>query len=96
MRLGDHRTAAAYLQAAVDGTARLPREAVAWRIRLAQNQIQANDIAGGCVVLVKDFDAITTVASTRLRTAVGRIVEDLRPYSTIREAGELLGMWMAR
>jgi hypothetical protein len=96
MRLGDYRTATTYLHAAINGTAPYPRERTAWQIRLGQNLIQAGVIADGCVVLTDTFAEIRSVASTRLQTALGEIVDRLRSYSAVPEAREFLGMWMAR
>lgn len=96
MRLGDYQEAATYLRAAIDGTAAYPRERIAWQIRLAQNFIQAGKLADGCDLLTSNFEDITNVASTRLQTALSEIVDELRPYSSVAEAREFLGMWMAR
>lgn len=96
MRLGNHQPATAYLQAAIDGTAVYPRERTAWQIRLAQNFIRASDVAEGCVVLTDNFEDIAKVASTRLQRTLHEIADDLRPYSSVPEARDFLGMWTAR
>ncbi|WP_306359803.1 helix-turn-helix domain-containing protein [Nocardia sp. CC227C] len=96
MRLNDHQTAAAYLNAAIAGSAGFAREQAAWRIRLAQNHVQAGQLTDACTVLTRHFDAVTTVASTRLRTAMENIVESLRPQAAAPEVGEFLGRWMDR
>jgi len=96
MRIADHRTATAYLQSAISGTTAYPRERTAWQIRQAQNLVQADAIADGCAVLTENFADIHAVASTRLQTALGEIVDRLRAYSSVPEARTFLGMWMAR
>ncbi|MEV2226276.1 helix-turn-helix transcriptional regulator [Nocardia vinacea] len=96
MRLGNHQSATTYLQAAIDGTAVYPRERTAWQIRLAQNFIRATDVAEGCVVLTDNFEDIAKVASTRLQRTLHEIADDLRPYSSVPEARDFLGMWTAR
>ncbi|MEU6827046.1 hypothetical protein ABZ894_00180 [Nocardia beijingensis] len=95
MRLADHRTAATDLQSAIDGTAAYPRERTAWQIRLAQNMVQAEAIAEGCALLTDNFADIRAVASTRLETALDKIVDRLRSYPAVPEARAFLAMWMA-
>ncbi|MGV9925492.1 helix-turn-helix domain-containing protein [Nocardia rhamnosiphila] len=96
MRIGSHREATTYLRAAIEGSAAYPRETIAWQIRLAQNHVQSGSIADGCVLLTDHFDAVSSVASTRLQAALQGIVSAVRPHSGVREARELLGMWTAR
>ncbi|WP_405137658.1 helix-turn-helix domain-containing protein [Nocardia sp. NBC_01388] len=96
MSLGEHRGAATYIRAAIDGAAAYPRERTAWQIRLAQNSIQAAEIADGCDILSNHFEAMTKVASARLRAALSGIVDELRLYSSVPEAENFLGMWIAR
>ncbi|MER7454431.1 helix-turn-helix transcriptional regulator [Nocardia beijingensis] len=95
VRLGDHQTAGTYLQCAVDGTAGYPRERAAWQIRQAQNSIRSGAIADGCGTLTANFDGLRAVASTRLQTALGEIVDKLRSYSSVPEARTFLEKWMA-
>ncbi|MGK8487844.1 helix-turn-helix domain-containing protein [Nocardia asiatica] len=95
MRLGDHETATTYLRSAINGTAAYPRERTAWQIRLAENMIQAEVIDDCCTLLTDNFAHMRAVASTRLRSALGAIVDQLRSYSTVPEARAFLGMWMA-
>ncbi|MGK8521514.1 helix-turn-helix domain-containing protein [Nocardia asteroides] len=95
MRLGDHQTAAAYLQSAIKGMATYPRERNAWQIRLAQNLIAAGAISEGCFTLAGNFDDIRAVASTRLHTALDEIIGRLRSYASVPEARALLEAWMA-
>ncbi|MBF6169553.1 helix-turn-helix transcriptional regulator [Streptomyces gardneri] len=91
MRIGDHRTATAYLQTAVDGTNAWPRENIGWRIKLAENFIQAGKISEGCRVLIDHFDQISNLTSTRLQSTLHGIVEDIRPYAGVPEVREFLG-----
>ncbi|MGY2024706.1 helix-turn-helix domain-containing protein [Nocardia gipuzkoensis] len=95
MRLGDHQTATTYLRSAINGTAAYPRERTAWQIRLAENMVQAQVIGDGCTLLTENFAQIRAVASTRLQSALGKIIDQLRSYSTVPEARSFLGMWMA-
>ncbi|WP_433598740.1 helix-turn-helix domain-containing protein [Nocardia sp. CA-135953] len=92
MRIGDHRTATGYLQAAVDGTASWPRENVGWRIKLAENFIQAGEISEGCQLLTDHFDQINSLASTRLQATLDGIVKDIRPHTAVPEVREFLGL----
>ncbi|MFD4407837.1 helix-turn-helix domain-containing protein [Nocardia sp. NPDC058499] len=96
MRIGSHRESAAYLRAAIAGTATYPRETAAWRIRLAESYLQSGSIADACVLLTDHFEAASAVASTRLQAALQGIVSAVRPHSAVREVRELLGMWTAR
>ncbi|MBF6172102.1 helix-turn-helix domain-containing protein [Nocardia blacklockiae] len=90
MRIGDHRTATAYLQEAVDGTASWPRENVGWRIKLAENNIQAGDISAGCQLLTDHFAQINSMTSTRLQATIESIVQDVRSYPAVPEVREFL------
>lgn len=83
------------LQCAVNGTAGYPRERAAWQIRQAQNSIRSGAIAEGCDTLTANFDGLRAVASTRLQTALGEIVDKLRSYSSVPEARTFLEKWMA-
>ncbi|RDI55458.1 hypothetical protein DFR68_101291 [Nocardia mexicana] len=94
-RLGDYQEAAAYLRAAVSGAVQYPREQAAWQIRLAENMVQAGAIADGCAALLDNFDNISTVASARLQAALTGIADGLRPYASVSEAREFLGLWTA-
>ncbi|WP_433724592.1 helix-turn-helix domain-containing protein [Nocardia sp. CA-129566] len=96
MRIGDHRTATAYLQEAVDGTMSWPRENVGWRIKLAENQIQGGGIADGCQILIDHFDQINSVTSTRLQSTIDSVVQDIRPHAAVPEVREFLGLVASR
>ncbi|MEV4238947.1 helix-turn-helix transcriptional regulator [Nocardia sp. NPDC049737] len=96
MRIGDHRTATAYLQEAVDGTTSWPRENVGWRIKLAENHIQGGEIADGCQILIDHFDQINSVASTRLQSTIDSVVQEIHPHATVPEVRELLGLAASR
>ncbi|MFC9998212.1 helix-turn-helix domain-containing protein [Nocardia sp. NPDC127526] len=96
MRLGDHRVAATYLVAAIDGTAMYPRERTAWQIRLAQNHVRAGAFGEGCELLNENFDEISKVASTRLQTALNGIADDLRHHVSVAEVQEFFERWTDR
>ncbi|MFI1918124.1 hypothetical protein [Nocardia sp. NPDC020380] len=46
--------------------------------------------------MTDNFDNISDVASTRLRTAVTELVADFRPHAAVPEVREFLGRWTAR
>ncbi|NKY29555.1 helix-turn-helix domain-containing protein [Nocardia gamkensis] len=96
MRLSDHKAAGAYLRSAINGTTAYPRERAAWQIRLSQNLIRAGLLADGCGTLSAGFEDFRAIASTRLQTALGEIVDTLRSYSSVPEARSFLEVWMAR
>ncbi|MFF0491104.1 helix-turn-helix domain-containing protein [Nocardia sp. NPDC004068] len=96
MRIGDHKTATAYLQEAIDGTAWWPRENIGWRIKLAENHIQAGELADGCQILIDHFDQITSTTSSRLCATLDSITQDVRPHASVPEVREYLGMVAAR
>ncbi|WP_169542000.1 helix-turn-helix domain-containing protein [Nocardia jiangxiensis] len=92
MRIGDHHTAAVYLQEAIDGTASWPRENAGWRIKLAENHIQGGDIADGCQLLIDDFEQISGMTSTRLRATIRSITQEVQPHRAVPEVREFLGL----
>ncbi|MFC9660244.1 hypothetical protein ACFVJ5_08405 [Nocardia sp. NPDC127606] len=96
MRLGDHAEATTYLRSAIVGTAAYPRERTAWQIRLAQNCVQAGEIADGCGMLVENFAEVSTVASTRLQTTLTGIADDLRHHVAVPEVGQFVELWTTR
>jgi len=79
-RTGNYQKATAYLQAAVAGTKAWPRENVGWRIKLAENHILGGEIADGCQLQIDHFDQINSVPSTRLRSTLDSISEDVRHH----------------
>ncbi|MGV9678122.1 helix-turn-helix domain-containing protein [Nocardia sp. NPDC003482] len=96
MRIGDHRTATGYLQEAVEGTTHWPRENIGWRIKLAENHIQAGELAEGCQILIDHFDQIAGMTSSRLRATLDGITQDVRPHASAPEVREYLGMVAVR
>ncbi|MFF0493924.1 helix-turn-helix domain-containing protein [Nocardia sp. NPDC004068] len=96
MRLGDHQQATTYLRSAIDGTAIYPREQTAWQIRLAQNYVQAGNIADGCTLLIENFETISKVASTRLQTALTTVAGELRQHLSVAEVRLFFERWTAR
>jgi hypothetical protein len=96
MRVGDHQSAATYLQAAVDGTTSWPRENVGWRIKMAENLILGGELSEGCQLLIDHFDQINSMTSTRLQSTLDGIVGDIRPHATVPQVREFLGMMAAR
>ncbi|WP_036567784.1 helix-turn-helix domain-containing protein [Nocardia sp. BMG51109] len=91
-RLGDHEEAAAHLQAAIDGTTAYPRQRTGWQLGLAENWIEAGDVAEGCALLSTNFEAIGSVASTRSHTRLNSIAHTVRPHNKVPEVREFLGM----
>ncbi|MFE3002909.1 helix-turn-helix domain-containing protein [Nocardia sp. NPDC059246] len=95
MRIGDYAEAANYLTLAIKGTSLYPRERTAWQIRLAQNYVRAGDVAGGCALLIDNFEEVSTVGSERLQTAIIEFASDVRPHLAVPEVRAFLELWTA-
>ncbi|WP_327115412.1 helix-turn-helix domain-containing protein [Nocardia sp. NBC_01730] len=91
MWLGEYGAAAVHLQAAIDGSSAWPRECASWQVSLAHNFVNSGDIARGCALLADNFDAISSLASTRLHQRIDCIANRVRIHATVPEVREFLG-----
>lgn len=96
MCISDHAAATAHLQAAIEKSSAWPRERAAWQIHLAQNFVNAGDIAQACSLLADNFDTISSLASTRLNQRIDAIANAVRTHAAVPEVREFLGRRAAR
>lgn len=96
MNSGDHKTATAHLQAAIDSSVPWPRELTGWRVYLAENLVKAGQVAEACSLLTVDYETIGSVASARFQRHLDSIALAVRPHHAVPEVKEFLGIYVAR
>ncbi|WP_345496842.1 hypothetical protein [Nocardia callitridis] len=96
MRIGDHCAATENLRAAVDAAVEWPRERAALRTYLAQNLVNAGDVAQACELLAANMAAMSGLSSTRLRRRIGSLANQVRRHASVSEVREFLGQCATR